>query len=149
MIKKQASKVFSTARAQIKTCSASKETIVFSYAHICKDDKHNFNCFKKNKQNSKMAERIKSLSDKLSELSNLTWENFNALPKKSGSEYLPVGQWNKTFINSLDYSLTDDDKLISVRFDGQDCRLVLKRGTKCGRVAHILGIDLNLDLYNH
>ncbi len=96
-----------------------------------------------------MAEAISALSLKLSEMSNLTWDKFNTLPKKQGKEYICVGEFNKKFINSLDYSLTNDDKLISVRFDAQDCRLIIKRGSKCSRVAHILGIDLSLDLYKH
>lgn len=149
MINKKQSKTFNPKKVQVKECSAKKETIVFSYAHICKDDKHNFNCFKSKKQNSKMAETISALNAKLSEMSNLTWEMLNATPRKSGLEYMPVGEMDTTFINSLDCSLTKDDKLISVRFDAQKYRLILKRGTKCGRVAQILGIDLNLDLYKH
>ena len=149
MFKPKSPQPFSKQKAQIKTCSASKETIVFSYAHICKDDRHNFNCFKRKRQNSKMAEVVSALNNKLSEISNLTWERFNAMSKKCGMEYMQVGEMDETFIHSLDYHLTKDDKLISVRFNAQDCRLILKRGSKCNRVAQVLGIDIDLDLYRH
>jgi hypothetical protein len=149
-IKPPKTKQFSENRANLlKECRAQKETIVFSYSHLCSDVNHNFECLKSKKHNSVLADTVCSLTNKMFELSKMTWEQLYLLPKRSGFEYIPVSQFSKTFINSIDYKLTGDDKLIIVRFYAQDCRLVLKRGSKCGRVAQVLGIDLDLDLYNH
>lgn len=149
MIKQNQSKAFIPEKAKIKSCSATRETIVFSYSHVCSSDEYNFNCFKSKKKTALMAESVAALHNKFSEMSKMTWDDFFSKPRKSGMEYIPVSEFKSTFINSINYKLTDDDKLIVVRFCAQDYRVILKRGSKCGRVAQVLGIDLDLDLYEH
>ena len=133
---------------QNKYCNASRETIVFSFNHICGDKKHNFCAFEDKKFNN-MPHIMKSLLDKLDTLSSKTWQNINDQKKDCGLEYLPVIQFNEKFINSLPDKIMKDDKLISIRFNGKKCRLIVRRGTKCNRVCHILGIDCDLSLYKH
>lgn len=131
-------------------CLAEKETIVFSFHHITSCSDYNFYCFDKQKKNSQTANAIASFTDKLSELSKMTWEEFFSKGRRNGGpDPIPASQFEKRFIQHINVPISDDEKLISVRFNSQNSRLILKRGTKCGRVAHVLGIDYNLTLYKH
>ena len=132
-----------------EACSAQALTVVFSFHHLSKDPKYNFRYFDKMKKNAETTNAIVSFVDKIAEFSKLTWEQLQNMPRKAGYEPMPVSQLERSFINSLDIQLTDDDKLLSVRFNGQNSRFIMKRGTKCSRVAHILGIDYDLKLYSH
>lgn len=147
--RKRASHVSKSAIKTREACSAHALTVVFSFHHLSKDPKYNFRYFDKMKKNTETTNAIVSFVDKIAEFSKLTWEQLQNMPRKSGYEHLPVDQLEKSFINSLDIPLTNDDKLLSVRFNGQNSRFIMKRGTKCSRVAHILGIDYDLNLYQH
>lgn len=146
---KQPDYTVSKTKIAAKECSAKELTLLFSFRHLTSDDNHNFKCFEKSKKNSEMAKAIVSFIEKVKALSQSTWDMLNSAPKKGAIEYIPVPQFDKTFINSLGINLTKDDKLIVVRFNGQNSRFIMKRGTKCNRVAHILGIDYKMDLYKH
>lgn len=131
-------------------CSADKETIVFSFRHMTTCDDYNFYCFDKHKKNSETSNAIATLTDKLSELSEMTWDEFFSKGRRNGGpDPIFVSQMDSKFINKINIPLSGDERLIAVRFNSQKSRFILKRGTKCGRVAHILGIDYNLTLYKH
>ena len=132
-----------------ETCSAEMMTVVFSFHHLSKKADYNFRYFDKKKKNSETSNAIVSFVDKMAELSRITWEQLYRMPRQARYEYLDVTQFENSFINSLDIPLAADEKLMSVRFNGQNSRFIMKRGTKCSRVAHILGIDYDLKLYDH
>lgn len=132
-----------------ESCSAETMTVVFSFRHLSKKADYNFRYFDKRKKNSETSNAIVSFVDKMAELSCLTWEQLKLIPRKAGYEYLDVSLFEESFINSLDIPLSADEKLMSVRFNGQNSRFIIKRGTKCPRVAHVLGIDYDLTLYDH
>ena len=129
-----------------RECSAKEPTIIFSFRHITSCADYNFTGFEKHKKNSEIINCIIQLISKLKTMSQLTWEQFNSQPRESGLEYIVVDELDKSFINDIDIPIPKDEKLIIVRFNGQNSRFVLKRGTKCRRVAHFLGIDYNLKL---
>lgn len=135
--------------AQREKCSAEEMTIVFSFRHLtsCKD--YNFYYFDKRKKNSEIANAIVSLTEKLTVISKKTWDDFYAQPKNSGYELLKVDNIKSSLISGLDIILTKDEKILSIRFNGQNSRLLMKRGTKCPRVAHVLAIDYDLTAYKH
>lgn len=131
-------------------CSAEKETIVFSFRHMTTCDDYNFHGFNKQKKNAETSNAIATFIDKLSEMSNMTWDEFLLKGKKfGGPEMICSSQMKLKFIHGIDIKISGDEKLIVVRFNSQCSRFILKRGTKCGRVAHVLGIDYNLSLYKH
>ncbi len=130
-------------------CRAKEDTIVFSFQHITRCEDYNFKCFDKQKKNSQTANAIEEFIDKLSLLSKMTWDEFWKKCKKSGMEQMPCDRMEQRFINGIDIPLSADEKLISVRFNSQNSRIIMRRGTKCPRVAHILGIDYDLKLYKH
>lgn len=132
-----------------ESCTAQAMTVVFSFHHLSEKDDYNFRYFDKRKKNSETSNAIVQFIDKISEISQMTWDELYRKPKNSGFEYLDVDLFDKTFINSLNISIAKDDKLMSVRFNSPKSRFIMKRGTKCSRVAHILGIDYNLSLYSH
>lgn len=132
-----------------ESCTASAMTVVFSFHHLSPKDEYNFRYFDKRKKNSETTNAVVQFIDKIAEISQLTWDDLYRKPKNSGYEYLDIDQFDICFINSLNIPLAKDDKLMSVRFNGQNSRFIMKRGTKCSRVAHILGIDYDLKLYSH
>ena len=146
---KQAANKVSKTKIEQKQCTAKEFTLLFSFKHISNKDDYNFRFFEKNKKNSEIVNAIIAFTEKIRVLSNDTWEVLNNLKRESGIEYIPVSEFKEYFINSLNIPLTDDDKLISVRFNGQNIRFIMRRGTKCSRVAHILGIDYDMKLYKH
>lgn len=134
----------------IERCSATEETIVFSFRHMTSCDDYNFHCFEKKKKNSELSRAINSLMDKLSELSQMTWSAFFSKGRTcGGADPIPAVQMEDSFLNGISGGVSDDEKLISVRFNSGKSRFIIKRGTKCRRVAHVLGIDYDLKLYKH
>lgn len=134
----------------IERCSASEETMVFSFRHMTSCDDYNFRCFEKKKKNAEVSRAIAAFVDKLSELSQMTWSTFFSKGRTCGGpDPIPAFQMEDRFLNGVDISISDDEKLISVRFNSGKSRFIIKRGTKCRRVAHVLGIDYDLDLYKH
>ena len=130
-------------------CSAKEMTIVFSFRHLSSNRLYNFRYFDKMKKHAETTNAIVQLVEKISEMSKMTWEEFNQKAKGSGLEYIDVASFEKQFTNSVDIPLPKDDKLIVVRFNSQRSRLIIKGGTKCPRVAHVLGIDYDLITYKH
>ena len=107
--RKRASHVSKSAIKTREACSAHALTVVFSFHHLSKDPKYNFRYFDKMKKNTETTNAIVSFVDKIAEFSKLTWEQLQNMPRKSGYEHLPVDQLEKSFINSLDIPLTNDD----------------------------------------
>lgn len=135
---------------QRELCSASEETIVFSFRHMTSCDDYNFHCFEKQKKTSEVSNAISAFIDKLSDLSKMTWREFwDKGRRNGGADPIPASQMDIRFRNGLDISVSDDEKLTSVRFNSSKSRFIIKRGTKCNRVAHVLGIDFGLNLYKH
>lgn len=135
--------------SDFEKCSAEKLTIVFSFKHMTKCDDYNFRYFNKRKKNAEISNAIVALTEKLSSLSCKTWDDFRNERREVGFEYIPITQMEQSFITGIDIQMSYDEKLISVHFNGQNSRLILRRGTKCRRVAHLLGIDYDLKLYKH
>ncbi|MGN1077755.1 MAG: hypothetical protein ACI4ST_04505 [Candidatus Gallimonas sp.] len=134
---------------EIERCSAVEDTIVFSFRHITTCEEYNFRYFDKRKKNSEVSRAIASFTEKLSEMSKMRWDDMIGKSKKSGVEYLPVSSLDESFLSHLDIKIGKDEKLPVVRFNAQKSRIVFRRGTKCERVVHILGIDYDLKLYKH
>nr|DAL86655.1 MAG TPA: hypothetical protein [Caudoviricetes sp.] len=132
-----------------ESCTASAMTVVFSFHHLSEKEDYNFRYFEKKAKKAEASNAIVQFIEKIAEFSKMTWEQLYQLPKKSGLEYLDAAIFEESFINSINIPIAKDDKLIVVRFNGQNSRFVMKRGTKCSRVAHILGIDYDMKLYNH
>lgn len=132
-----------------ESCSASAMTVVFSFHHLSEKEDYNFRYFEKKAKKAETGNAIVQFIEKIAEFSKMTWEQLYQLPKKSGIEYLDAALFEESFINSLNIPVAKDDKLIVVRFNGQNSRFIMKRGTKCARVAHILGIDYDMKLYSH
>lgn len=131
-----------------ESCTASAMTVVFSFHHLSEKEDYNFRYFEKKAKKAEASNAIVQFIEKIAEFSKMTWEQLYQLPKKSGLEYLDAAIFEESFINSINIPIAKDDKLIVVRFNGQNSRFVMKRGTKCSRVAHILGIDYDMKLYN-
>ena len=133
-------------KVEREVCRAEKHTMVFSLANITGDDEFNFRCFESNPESANCATQ---LFNKLRIMSSLSWEAFWGQNKKHGPEVIPVDEFKQTFINKLPFHIGKDEKLFSVRFNGQNSRFIIKKGTKCGRVIYLVGIDYQLKLYKH
>ena len=135
--------------AEIKQCQSRLNTIVFSFKNLCTSDNYNFKAFRDNK--SQTISTITQMMLKLQKMSCMTWNELIQQRKNAGVEYLDHLEFRDEFINSLPANviLTQDEKLPIVRFNGQNMRLILKKGTQCPRVVYVLGIDMNLSLYKH
>jgi len=128
----------------LEVCRAEKRTMVFSFCNITKDKDFGLQCL------DNAANCATSLFDKLRVMSSQSWEEFWGLGKKQGCEQLPVTAINvQSFVNKLPFDVSNDEKFYVVRFNGQKSRFLFRKGTKCGRVIHIIGIDCNLNLYKH
>lgn len=139
----------SKGKIERRECSAKELTIIFSFHHITSCTDYNFIGFNKQKKNSETVNCIIQLVDKLKKMSQLTWDQFHSQHRKAGYEYVNTYEMDEAFVNHLDITIPKDEKLLVVRFNGQNSRFILKRGTKCNRVAHFLGLDYNLKLYKH
>lgn len=137
---KRDSRKFSISKAAV-SCSAAEPTNTISFRYISDIDKYSVRAFKKGAE-----ERYSAFLDKLRIISTLTWPQFWEQNRQNGGlEKIPQKKISRPFINSL--NISEDTTLYSTRFS--DCRLIFRKGTKCGRVIHILGIDLDLSLYKH
>ena len=144
---KQPERQTSQKNVEARLCRAQKPTMVFSFAKITKDNEHNFNCLEGFK--SEAINCTIQLFNKIKVMSSQSWDEFWGQGKKHGPEPIPADVFDQTFINNLPFLIAKDEKLYSVRFNGQNSRFILKKGTKCGRVIHLLGIDYKLNLYEH
>lgn len=129
-------------------CKAERETITFSFQYFTENKRFNFEVL------SNQSDRLSAINaffKELTRLSNVTWQNLNDVPKKTGSESMPISQMSEAFIQEmLSKNITPDKNLYIVRFGGKKYRMFLRRGSKCSRVAHVLAVELRLgDIYDH
>ena len=127
----------------IKRCKAAEETVLFSFTYFTDNKEFNFSKINKPELIGRFFERLKRISQ-------MTWDKFSALDhRKGGYEPVPVKQLKPKFFASLKH-VTPDEKIFVTRFGGRDYRLFFKRGSKCGRVAHVLACEFDLGTaYDH
>lgn len=130
-----------------KVCEANKQTIVFSFEYLTEIEDFNFHYYDKDSREG--IKVFNELTQKLSLLSQKTWEELNNTGKRNGGEEkMTVGEFKTRFANSLKH-VTKDETVYIVRFN-KDKRLFFRRGRHCKRVAQILACEFKLGLaYDH
>ncbi len=137
-------------RNRVETLCTGKQTIVFSYKHFLENDKkYSMKYFAK--VNNDAVTAMNELTNKLKEMSMQTPDEFYKRNKRTGFEYIPLTIIERNLQNSLinKVGMTRDEKVLSVRFNHEQCRLILRRGTKCRRVFHVLAYDFGMQAYDH
>ncbi|MCI8728403.1 MAG: hypothetical protein HFK07_01095 [Clostridia bacterium] len=137
-------------KKRVETPCTGEQTIIFSYKYFLENDKkYSMKYFAK--VNNEAVTAINELTNKLKEMSVQTPDEFYKRNKKTGFEYIPLTIIEQNLQNSLikKVGMTRDEKVLSVRFNHEQCRVILKRGTKCRRVFHILAYDFGMQAYHH
>lgn len=126
-------------------CKAIKQKIVFSFEYMT--DNEDF-CFSKKTEKDKTS--FFAFIRKIQQLSALTWDDAIYRSKWNGGfELMHLDNLKKHFFNSLKH-VTPDEKLYICRFNSDKCRIFIRRGEHCKRVAQILACEFNLGTaYNH
>ena len=126
-------------------CTAAKQKIVFSFEYMTDSEEFSFS-----KKSIKDKDSFFAFIRKIKQLSALTWDDVLYQSKWSGGfELMRVDNLNEHFFSSLKHT-TLDEKLYVCRFNSNKCRLFLRRGEKCKRVAQILACEFKLGTaYNH
>lgn len=117
-------------------------TIALSFKYFTEEPEYNYSQF------SGKSKFLSSLFKKLKSLSILTWDDMYKAPKNSGTEHLPKDQIDSKIYQDYKVRKDEDYKITVIRF-GQEGRIFLKRGTECGRIANVLGFDINMKAYKH
>ena len=80
----------------------------------------------------------------------LTWDDvFYQSKLHGGLELMNADNLNEHFFRSLKH-ITLDEKVYVCRFNSDKCRLFLRRGEQCKRVAQILACEFKLGTaYDH
>lgn len=128
-------------------CPSNKQSIVFSFEFLTDEKDFNFHYFDKNG-----GEGVKTFNEflqKLTMLSQMTWEDLNNTGKRNGGEEkMTVGEFKTHFSQSLKH-VTKDESVYIVRFN-RDKRMFFRRGRQCRRVAQILACEFKLGMaYDH
>lgn len=114
------------------------EYVTFSFSKIVRNKEHNFEYFKKN--NKEKHECYIKLIEKIIEIENVPWVEFINRAKDIGMETMDVKNIN------IDLDMTDDNKVIIIRFNKQRYRII---GYKEEKVFRILAFDFNYKAYKH
>lgn len=122
-------------------CRSKKNTIVFSFKNLTTNKNY---CGKFQQEQVAV-----DFFNKLRVISELTWEQFHQQGRKSGYELLSWGQIDCKVKKGTSLPITDDEKIYIIRFNSQNARMLVKRGTKCQRVANVIAIDTELLAYRH
>lgn len=128
---------------RISECRATRQTITFSFEYASDDKTFGI---KKGKDKRKYCD----LMSKLKIFSAKTWNEVIAQPRAVGVECISIGIMSERAQNALLKCKDIDigEKVYIARIG--DARLLMRRGTKCQRVAQILAIEWTLgDAYNH
>lgn len=114
------------------------EYVTFSFSKIVRNKEHNFEYFKKN--NKEKHECYIRLIEKIIEIEKVPWVEFINRAKDIGMETMDVKNIN------IDLDMTDDNKVIIIRFNKQKYRII---GYKEEKVFRILAFDFNYKAYKH
>lgn len=114
------------------------EYVTFSFSKIVRNKEHNFEYFKKN--NKEKHECYIKLIEKIIEIEKVPWVEFINRAKDIGMETMDVKNIN------IDLDMTDDNKVIIIRFNKQRYRII---GYKEEKVFRILAFDFNYKAYKH
>lgn len=120
------------------TEKSEKEYVTFSFSKIVKNKAHNFEYFKNN--NKEKHECYIKLIEKIIEIEQVPWVEFMNRAKDIGMETMDVKNIN------IDLDMTDDNKVIIIRFNKQRYRII---GYKEEKVFRILAFDFNYKAYKH
>lgn len=114
------------------------EYVTFFFSKIVRNKEHNFEYFKKN--NKEKHECYIKLIEKIIEIEKVPWVEFINRAKDIGMETMDVKNIN------IDLDMTDDNKVIIIRFNKQKYRII---GYKEEKVFRILAFDFNYKAYKH
>lgn len=124
-------------------CKAERQNVVFSFEHMTKDKTFGIT-------GCKDKDNFCALVNKLKIMSSKTWQDLFNDGKTNGVELMSVSDMKPRAQNALEqcHGVDSGDRVYIARFG--DCRLIMRRGTKCGRVAQILAAEWQLgDAYDH
>lgn len=147
-IKKLSDERIKISKSDVKICSANKQTIVFSFEYFTEVNEFNFHYF--DKQGTEGFRVYNSFIDKLTTISQKTWEDMNNTCKRNGgTEKMTIGEFRDKFANALKH-VTKEESVYVVRFYHDNFRLFFRRGKKCGRVAQLLACEFEIGTaYKH
>lgn len=127
------------------------DTILFSFKYITNQDRFNFKKFKNSKNIRQDIDILNDLHRQLHMMSKEGWEELRNKNKDQGGRELL--NYSDIRFNAHDpnneLELTNDSKIISIRFGGNKYRLIGYRSTTCKSIFHILGFDFSHNAYDH
>lgn len=124
-------------------CKAERQNVVFSFEYMTKDKMFGI-------LGCKNVDSICALVNKLKIMSSKTWQDLFDDRKANGVELMSVSNMKTKAQNVLEqcHGIDSGDRVYIARFG--DCRLIMRRGTKCGRVAQVLAVEWRIgDAYDH
>lgn len=127
------------------------DTILFSFKYITNQDNFNFQKFVSSQNIRQDIKIMNDLHERLNLMSKEGWEGLRKRNKNQGGrellDYSDI-RFNAYDPNN-DLQLSNDSKIISIRFGGNKYRLIGYRSTTCQSIFHVLGFDFNFSAYDH
>ena len=132
----------------MKDCMANNNHIALSFKYSVKNKKYKIE--KVTGAKDKCNKTIKNLFEKLEEISKLTLKELQNRPKETGYETIPISQFKVNLENiKEELKLAGDSKIISIRFDNQNARILAVQSQECSSMLYIIGYDWDYSAYNH
>lgn len=116
---------------------------VFCFKYLTTNNKYNINFLKKSRDKQKA---YGALFYKINELQTQKWEEIYMTNKEVGLETI---KFNNINFNPNNLKLTQDTKVISIRFKRGKYRIIGIKSSKNKDVFHVIGFDFNYSAYNH
>ena len=129
-------------------CIANNNHIILSFKYSVKNK--NYTMEKQGKAKEKCNKIIQNLFEKLEDISQITWKELQNRPKETGYETIPISEFKISFDNlKKKLNLSDDIKIIVIRFNNQKCRILGVPSQECSSILYIVGYDWDYSAYNH
>ncbi len=129
-------------------CIANNNYIILSFKYSVKNK--NYTMEKHGKAKEKCNKIIQNLFEKLEDISQITWKELQNRPKETGYETIPISEFKISFDNlKKKLNLSDDSKIIVIRFNNQKCRILGVPSQECSSILYIVGYDWDYSAYNH
>lgn len=127
------------------------DAIFFSFKYLTNQNKYSLDQFKKSQNIRDDINVLNMLHERLKLMSVEGWAGLEKRNKyQGGRELLDYSQINFNAYDPMnDLNLSNDTKIMSIRFGGNKYRLIGYKSKLCPSVFYILGIDKDFSAYDH
>ena len=127
------------------------DAIFFSFKYLTNQNKYSLDQFKKSQNIRDDINVLNMLHERLKLMSVEGWAGLEKRNKyQGGRELLDYSQINFNAYDPMnDLNLSNDTKIMSIRFGGNKYRLIGYKSKLCPAVFYILGIDKDFSAYDH